>query len=88
MQDEIRQDTRDGSSSKNDDEEDFSLASKARKGKGKKNPSQSGADGKEHDMSKVKCFHCHKHGNFTTHCPQKKKNKQATGAVAGEALAS
>ena len=69
MQEEIRRDTRDGSSSKNDDEEVFALATKARKGKGKKNSSQSGSDGKEHDMSKVKCFHCHEHGNFATHCP-------------------
>ena len=67
VQEEIRRDTRDGSSSKNDDEEDCALASKARKGKGKKNPSHSDADGKERDMSKVKCFHCHEHGNFATH---------------------
>ena len=88
MQEEIRRDTRDGYSSNNDDEEDFTLATKARKGKGKNNSSQSGVDGKERDMSKVKCFHCHEHGNFATHCPQKKKNKKVAGAVAGEALAS
>ena len=35
MQEEIRRSTRDGSSSKNDDEENLALASKARKGKGK-----------------------------------------------------
>ena len=39
-------------------------------------------------MSKVKCFHCHKHGHIATNCPQKKKNKVVAGAVAGEALAS
>ena len=39
-------------------------------------------------MSKVKCFHCHDHGHYATNCPQKKKNKQAARAVAGEALAS
>ena len=88
MQEEIRRDTRDGSSSKNDDEEDYALTAKSRKGKGKKNASQFGADGKERYMSKVKCFHCHEHGNFTTHCPQKKKKKQAVGAVAGEARPS
>ena len=47
MQEEIRRGTRDGSSSKNEDEENFALASKARKGKGKKNPSQSGVKGKK-----------------------------------------
>ena len=35
VQEEFRQNTRDGSSSKHDDEEDCALASKARKGKGK-----------------------------------------------------
>ena len=64
------------------------MVAKARKGKGKKHPSQSGAKGKKQDMSKVKCFHCHQHGHFATNCPQKKKNKQAAGFAAGEALAS
>jgi len=35
MQEEIRRGTQDGSSSKNDDEENMALASKARKGKGR-----------------------------------------------------
>ena len=88
VQEKIRRGTRDGSSSKNEDEENFSLAAKARKGKGKKNPSQSGAKGKKQDLSKVKCFHCHQHGHFATNCRQKKKNNQVTGSAAGEALAS
>ena len=87
MQEEIRRSTRDGSSSKNEDEENFTLATKARKGKGKKY-SKSKAKGKKHDLSKVKCFHYHQHGNFTTNCPQKKKNKSTTGSAVGEALAS
>ena len=36
----------------------------------------------------MKYFHCHQHGHYATNCPQKKKNKQATRSVAGEALAS
>ena len=64
------------------------MAAKARKGKSKKNSSQSGAKGKKQDMSKVKCFHCHQHGHYATNCLQKKKNKQAAGSAAGEALAS
>ena len=88
VQEEIRRSTKDGSSSKLSDEEDFTLATKARKGKSKKNASQSGAKGKKQDMSKVKCFHCHQHGHYATNCPQKKKNKQAAGTAAGEALAS
>ena len=47
VQEEIRRGTRDGSSSKNEDEENCALAAKARKGKGKKNPSKSGAKGKK-----------------------------------------
>ena len=64
------------------------MAAKSRKGKGKKNPSQSGAKGKKQDMSKVKCFHCHQHRHYETNCPQKKKNNHAAGSAVGEALAS
>ena len=88
MQEEIRQSTRDGSSSKNSDEENCALAAKERKGKSKKNASQSGVKGKKQDMSKVKCFHCHQDGHYATNCPQKKKNKQVARSAPGEALAS
>ena len=87
MQEEIRWTTRDGSSSKASNEENFSLAAKAKEGKRKK-ASQSGAKGKKQDMSKVKCFHCHQHEHYATNFPQKKKNKQAARSAAGEALAS
>ena len=88
MQEEFRRNTRDGSSLKNDDEEDCALADKARKGKGKKFHSKSKSKGNKLDLSKVKCFHCHEHGHLATNYPQKKKNKKATRDAAGEALAS
>ena len=52
VQEEIRWSTRDGSSSKASDEEDCALDAKARKGKGKKNASQSAMDGKERDIDR------------------------------------
>ena len=81
---------RDGSSSKEDDEEYFTLGGKAKKGKGNNfhSKSKSGEEGKERNMSRVKFFHCHEHGHYATNCPQKKKNKKASGSAVGEALAS
>jgi hypothetical protein len=87
-QEEFRQNTRDGSSSKHDDEEDCALAAKERKGKGKKFHSKSKSKGKKLDLSKVKCFYCHEHGHLATNCLQKKKNKKVVGVASGEALAS
>ena len=69
MQEEIRRSTRDGSSSKNDDEENCALVEKARKGKGKKFHPKFEAKGKKLDFSKVNCFHCHEHGHLTTNYP-------------------
>eukprot|EP00253_Pinus_taeda_P030443 PITA_30443 len=87
VQEEIRKNTRDGSSSKASNEENCALVAKAKKGKNNK-ASHFGAKGKKQDMSKVKCFHCHQHGHYATNCPQKKKNKQVVGFAVGEALAS
>jgi hypothetical protein len=88
VQEEFRWNTRDGYSSKHDDEEDFSLTAKVRKGKGKKFHSKSESKVKKLDLSKVKCFHYHKHGHLATNCPQKRKNKMIVGDATGEALAS
>ena len=62
------------------------MVAKENKNKGNKFRSRSEAveDGKEHNMSKVKCFHCHEYGHIATICPHKKKNNMA---AAGEALA-
>ena len=88
VQEEFRRNTRDGSSSKNEDEEYCALDSKE-KNKGKKFHSkyETGEESKEHDMSRVKCFHCHEHGHYVTNCPQKKNNKKASGSTTGEYLA-
>ena len=90
MQEEIRRNTRDGSSSKNDDEENLALASKARKGKGKASHSKSNSShgGKKNDKSKVRCFHCHEMGHYATNCPLKKSKKGSSEGSEGEALAS
>jgi len=77
MQEEFRRSTQDGSSSKNDDEENLALASKARKGKEKAShfKSNSSHGGKKGDMFKVICFNCHKMGHYVTNFPFKKSKK-------------
>ena len=88
VKEEFRRNTKYGSSSKNEDEEDYALASKAKKGEGKIFHSKSKSkDGKKWNISRVKCFQCHDHGHYATKCPQKKKNKKAIGFAAGETLA-
>ena len=73
----MKRSTRDGSSPKNDDEENMALASKARKGKGKAShfKSNSSHGGKKGDTSKVRCFNCHKRGHYATNFPSKKSKK-------------
>eukprot|EP00253_Pinus_taeda_P030461 PITA_30461 len=87
---EIRRNTRDGASlSKNDDEENLALASKAKKGKGKASQSKSSQGGKKFDKSKVRCFHCHELGHYATSCPKRKKSKKGSSKESDcDALAS
>eukprot|EP00253_Pinus_taeda_P002595 PITA_02595 len=87
---EIRRSTRDGSSSKHDDEENLALESKRRKGKGKASHSKSNSShgGKKIDKSKVRCFNCHEVGHYATNCPMKKTKKGSSKGLEGEALAS
>ena len=88
MQEEIRRNTRDVSSSMTNDEENYALVIKAKKGKGKASHSKldSFHGGKKKDMMKVKCFHCHELGHFATNCPLKKSKKKSSGGVVGEAF--
>ena len=87
QQEEFRRSTRDGSSSKADEEENFALMGKGKKGKGKKfQPKPDSNHGSKKDLSKAKCFHCHEFGHYATRCPQKKSSKKT--AAVGEALAS
>ena len=90
MQEEIRRNTRDCSSSRHDDEENLALASKARKGKGKaSHPKLSSSHGgKKIDKSKVRCFNFHEVGHYATNCPLKKSKKRSLEGSEGEALAS
>eukprot|EP00253_Pinus_taeda_P004705 PITA_04705 len=86
---EIRRRTRDGSSSKKD-EENLALASKVRKGKEKYSHSKSNSShgGKKVDKSKVRCFNCHEMGHYVTNCPSKKSKNGSSEGSKGEALAS
>jgi len=90
MHEEIRRNTKDGSSSKADDEEKNALEINEKKGKGKDSHSKSDSyhGGKKKDMMKVKCFHYHELGHFATNCPLKKSKKKSSGGAVSEALAS
>ena len=87
MQEEIRRNTRDGSSSKASDEENCALAAKAKKGKEKVSLSESSSsnDGKKVDKAKVRCFCCHELGHYATNCPKKKSKKGSGEGSEGEA---
>eukprot|EP00253_Pinus_taeda_P003716 PITA_03716 len=90
VQEETRQNSGDGTSSKGEDEEKFSLDGKAKKGKGKKYQSkpESNQGGKNKYLSKIKCFHCHEFMHYATKCAHKKASRKTSGGVVGEALAS
>lgn len=90
MQEEIRRSIRDGSSSKDDDEENLALASNTRKGKGKVSHFESNYShgGKKGDKSKVRCFNCHEMGHYVTNFPSKKSKNRSSEGSEGEVLAS
>jgi hypothetical protein len=70
-----------GSSSTGHEEENVALATTSEKKfkKGPKGGHKPKGEGKK-DMSKVKCFACHKFGHYAVQCPNNKK-KQTTGST-------
>lgn len=90
VQENIRRNTKDGSSSNSNDEENYALVDKAKKVKRKSSHSKSDScqGGKKKDMSKVKCFHYHELGHFSTKYLLKKVSKKPSRGKIGEALAS
>lgn len=89
VQEEIKRYTKDGTSSREKDEENFSLV--GNKGKGKKiqrKPKSNQNNGKKKDLSKIKCFHYHEYGHYATKFFNKKSNKDPSRGAGGEALDS
>jgi hypothetical protein len=70
-----------GSSSTGNEEENVALAAKGKNKskKGSKGGNKQKGEGKK-DMSKVKCFACHKFGHYVGQCPNKKKKQVAASA--------
>jgi hypothetical protein len=72
----IQEETREESkaSRQGDGEENLSLVSKAKKGKEKgskgNNEGATSQPGKKKDLSKIKCFTCHKNRHYASECPK------------------
>lgn len=78
----IQQDTRkDSTTSKNGGGKNLSLIGQAKKGKGqepikgKGRSEQSTSQSRKKELSEIKCFICHKHGNCASQFQDKKKEK-------------
>lgn len=74
--------------SKQKDEENVALTTKGKKGRPKQGASTSGnkgkgkqkkKEGKEKDMSKVKCWVCQNMGHYAVMCPEKKNKGKGKG---------
>lgn len=89
VQEEFKRNNWDGTSFKAEDEENFALVGKGKKGEGKKSQSklESNQGGKKKYLSKIKCFNCHEFRHYATKCPQKNSSKKNLGGAIGEALA-
>jgi hypothetical protein len=81
IQEEIRRGSKNACQHAEDDEENVSLPVKRNKKskKGFKGGTKSKGEGKK-DMSKVKCFACHKMGHYASQFPNKKKKQVAASA--------
>jgi hypothetical protein len=84
VQEETRRGYVHGSSSTGHEEKNVALAANNKKKfrKGPKGGNKPKGDGKK-DMSKVRCFVCHKFGHYAGQCPNKKK-KQTTASTTVE----
>jgi hypothetical protein len=82
VQEELRDEELNGGRHKNDNE-NLALASQAKKGKFKKKVSgeSTSQDDKKKDMSKVKCFACHKFGHYGGQCLNKKGGNETQSKV-------
>lgn len=83
---------------RDDDEENVALVAKGKKGKSKKGASSSSGskgkgkqkkkEGKERDLSKVKCWACQKMGHYAVTCPEKKNKEKGKNFAASTEIDS
>ena len=64
------------------EQENVALAGKGKAKKGSSKGSNSQSEKKKKDLSKVKCFGCHKFGHYVSDCPERKKGKKQVAASA------
>jgi hypothetical protein len=90
IQEETRKESRSSKQEGGGGDENLALVSKTKKGKGKvfvkkgKSQGEGQQSRKKRDMSKIKCYICHKNGHFASQCPQRKKGKSQIVAATAE----